>query len=116
MLFVELILLYDFCDFSGALYASCNPTANQTDLYFFNALPNLRCNIASLVKEKKYELAVQLAANIPDENNDERTKRVHDIKHYYAFDLYRKRRFSDAFQIYSEIGAGQCRFVLLHSH
>lgn len=80
--------------------------ANLTDLYCLDALPTLKSNIQICVREKQYDLAVQMAENVCDEADDVKSKRVNDIKHLNAFHLYCQRKFEEAMDLYGQIDAG----------
>ncbi|CDW53973.1 vesicle fusion protein; vam vps protein [Trichuris trichiura] len=90
----------------GFLYCACSTASNQTDLFFLDANAGAIENVQRLVKEKQYELAVQIAETIASgQGSGDRRKRVRDVKFLYAFHLFSKRRFQEAFDIYCEIKA-----------
>ncbi|KRX59870.1 Vam6/Vps39-like protein [Trichinella sp. T9] len=91
--------------FRGCLYALSNPASNQSDLYCLNGCENAKINLQYLIKEKKYELAVQVAESMINDRGIEREKRIRDVKNLYAFHLFTQRRFQEAFDIYSETRA-----------
>ncbi|XP_003375643.1 hypothetical protein Tsp_09220 [Trichinella spiralis] len=91
--------------FRGCLYVLSNPASNQSDLYCLNGCENAKINLQYLIKEKKYELAVQVAESMINDRGIEREKRIRDVKNLYAFHLFTQRRFQEAFDIYSETRA-----------
>uniref|UniRef100_A0A5S6QR48 CNH domain-containing protein n=1 Tax=Trichuris muris TaxID=70415 RepID=A0A5S6QR48_TRIMR len=90
----------------GLLYCACSTASNQSDLFFLDATSSAVENVQHLVKEKQYELAVQIAETVTNEQGSEYPrKRVRDVKVLYAFHLFLRRRFQEAFDIYCEIKA-----------
>uniref|UniRef100_A0A914X4H1 CNH domain-containing protein n=1 Tax=Plectus sambesii TaxID=2011161 RepID=A0A914X4H1_9BILA len=84
---------------SGHVYA-----AAAHDLWEMTTAPNLKQNIQQLVKEKQYEMAIQLAERL-EEEDVERSRSIQEIKHLYAFNLFCQRKFTEAFAMFSEIGS-----------
>lgn len=41
-----------------------------------------------------------------DEQDEEKQKRVHNIKNLYAFDLFCQHRFEESMQIFVKLGTG----------
>lgn len=42
-----------------------------------------------------------------DEPEEEKRKRVHNIKNLHAFDLFCKHRFEDSMEIFGKLGTGR---------
>nr|CAG4640626.1 EOG090X0131 [Eulimnadia texana] len=58
--------------------------------------------VAPLLADKHFQLAIQLA-NMSEEPEDIRKEQVQHIQSLYAFDLFRNKRFEEAFQLFLQL-------------
>lgn len=95
------------CQGSGNIYV-----ASVNFIWRICPMP-IAYQIRQLLENHEFELALRLA-EMTDEQDEEKQKRVHNIKNLYAFDLFCQHRFEESMQIFVKLGTDPSHVIGLY--
>jgi len=95
------------CQGDGCIYV-----ASQQNVWRLTPVPNA-AQIRQLLQTKEFELALKLA-ELSQESEIEKEKRIRNIKNLYAFELFCQRRFDESLKLFSRLGTDPSHVIGLY--
>jgi hypothetical protein len=95
------------CQGDGCIYV-----ASTNNVWRLAATPNAN-QIKQLLQAKQFELALKLA-ELAEEPESEKDKRIRNIKNLYAFDLFCQKRFEESLTLFAKLGTDPSHVIGLY--
>ncbi|CAG5133152.1 unnamed protein product, partial [Candidula unifasciata] len=95
------------CQGDGCIYV-----ASPNNVWRLAPTPNAN-QIKQLLQAKQFELALKLA-ELAEEPESEKEKRIRNIKNLYAFDLFCQKRFEESLALFAKLGTDPSHVIGLY--
>lgn len=86
--------------------------ASSTSIWRLSSIP-VTTQIKQLLAKKEFELSLHLASMM-NETDDEKQRRINDIRTLYAFNLFCQFRFDESLKIFAELGTDPSQVIGLY--